>query len=106
MITEVAESADLCRLLRMGIGRVRAAVTGRSLAPERLLSLVVSIREALSRRCAQNEAFAVQYEGELAELDLLCSWPEDEDEFEFALRFEGLGEALLRAVAGPDGAEN
>jgi len=35
----------------------------------------------------------------LVELEVLCSWPEDEDELELALRFEALATALLDAMA-------
>ena len=98
----IAQGGELHRLLKLSIGQVNAALTGRPRAHERLRSLVGSVRDAMVRGCADPETLAAEYRGELAELDLLCAWPEDEDELEFAIRFDGLGKALLRALTPAD----
>ena len=97
----IIEGGELRQLLKLGIGQVNAALTGRHQAQARLRSLVAGVRDAMVQRCAQSEADAAEFAADLAELDLLCAWPEDEDEVELALRFDGLGKALLRAVIGP-----
>ena len=94
----IIEGGELRQLLKLGIGQVNAALTGRHQAQARLRSLVASVREAMLQRCAECEAVAAEYGAEIAELDLLCAWPEEEDEVELALRFDGVGKALLRAV--------
>jgi hypothetical protein len=96
------EGGELRKLLKLGIGQVNAALTGRHQAQARLRSLVASVRDAMLQRCAESEAVAAEYGAEVEELQLLCTWPDDEDEVELALRFHGVGNTLLRAVTRPD----
>lgn len=98
----IIDGAELRKLLKLGIGQVNAALTGRPQAHARLRALVASVRDAMLQRCAESEAVAAEYGAEVEELQLLCAWPEDEDEVELALRFHGLGTALLRAATHPD----
>lgn len=98
----IIEGGELRRLLKLGVGQLNAALSGRHQAQERLRSLVTGVRDAMLQRCAESEAVAAEYGAEVAELELLCAWPEDEDEVELALRFDGLARALLRAVTRPD----
>ncbi len=96
----IIERGELRQLLKLGIGQVNAALTGRYDAQVRLRSLVAGVRDAMLQRCAESEAVAAEYGAEIAELELLCAWPEEEDEVELVLRFDGLGKALLRAAVG------
>lgn len=109
----------LRRLLKMGMAQAQAAVKGGEvLAHEPLRSLVSMVREVFVHHLADEEALILpileddlplgplraarlreEHAGQRAELEALCGWPEEENDLELALRFEGLGAALLDDIA-------
>jgi hypothetical protein len=108
---------ELRRALRSALAQVNATVIGQAVAFGSLRPMVGRIRELFLEHLARMEAespevveenppFSTRRPGglrdehreDLAELDLLCAWPEDEDDLELALRFESVGSALLNAV--------
>jgi hypothetical protein len=106
---------ELRRLLKMGMAQAQAAVKGGEIpAHEPLRALVAMVRDVFVRHLADEEALILpileddlplgplranrlreEHAGQRAELEALCGWPEEESDLELALRFEGLGVALL-----------
>ncbi len=109
----------LRRLLKMGMAQAQAAVKGGEVqAHEPLRSLVSMVREVFVQHLADEEALILpileddlplgplrakrlreEHAGQRAELEALLNWPEEESDLELALRFEGLGVALLDDIA-------
>jgi hypothetical protein len=95
----------LRKLLRGGMAKVEAAVMG---AQESIRSTVASVRDLFSKHLAESEpSFGARRIGELqddlvealTELEILCAWPDDEDDLELAIRFQALATILLDAMA-------
>jgi hypothetical protein len=116
--TVLDQHVELRRLLKMGMAQAHAAVKGQTLAHEPLRSLVTLVRDVFVRHLADEEGLILpllnddlplgplrakrlreEHAGQRAELEALCSWPEEESDLELALRFEGLGAALLDDIA-------
>jgi hypothetical protein len=108
------QHAELRRLLKMGMAQAQVCVKDQTLAHEPLRSLVTLIRDVFVRHIADEEALILpileddlplgplrakrlreEHAGQRAEFETLCRWPEEENDLELALRFEGLGTALL-----------
>jgi hypothetical protein len=117
--TVLDQHIELRRLLKMGMAQARAAVKGGEVpAHEPLRSLVAMVRDVFVQHLADEEALILpildddlplgplraerlreEHAGQRAELEALWSWPEEESDLELALRFEGLGVALLDDIA-------
>jgi hypothetical protein len=112
------QHVELRRLLKMGIAQAVASVSGQTLPHEPLRSLVSMIRDVFVQHVADEEALILpileddlplgpvrarrlreEHAAQRSELDALCGWPEEENDLELALRFEGLGTALLDDIA-------
>lgn len=113
------QHVELRRLLGMGMAQAQAALKGGEVpAHEPLRSLVAMVREIFVQHLADEEALILplldddlplgplrakrlreEHAGQRAELEALCRWPEEESDLELALRFEGLGAALLADIA-------
>ena len=100
---------EMRRLLKMGVAQVDAVLAGQVLAQAPLRALVATVRDVLGERIAAAEVLLApvveakrlreEQTGHLAELQILCEWPEDEDDLELAIRFEALARVMLDAVA-------
>jgi hypothetical protein len=112
------QHVELRRLLTMGMAQAVASVRGEALAHEPLRSLVAMIRDMFVQHVADEEALILpileddlplgpvranrlreEHAAQRAEMEVLCNWPEEESDLELALRFEGLGTALLDDIA-------
>jgi hypothetical protein len=112
------QHVELRRLLKMGMAQAVAGVRGQALPHEPLRSLVAMIHDVFVQHVADEEALILpileddlplgpvrakrlreEHAGQRAELEALCNWPEEESDLELALRFEGLGTALLDDIA-------
>ena len=113
--TVLDQHVELRRLLRMGMAQAQAAVKGgQVLGHEPLRALVAMVRDVFVRHLADEEALILplldddlplgplrakrlrdEHADQRAELEGLCSWPDEESDLELALRFEALGIALL-----------
>jgi hypothetical protein len=117
----VEQHANLRKLLRRGIAQVNAVATGQVLAFEPFRLTVAAVRDRLLGHLADAEELEAQngeedppfrrglarrfrerYAAELAELEILCAWPEERDRVELALRYETVGITLLDALDGEE----
>jgi hypothetical protein len=110
---------ELRRLLKIGMAQVHAAFkTGGALGGEPLRSLVGVVHDVFVQHLADEEALILpileddlplgplrarrlreEHNSQRAELRALCGWPEEYDDLELALRFEGLASSLLDDIS-------
>jgi hypothetical protein len=102
----------------MGMAQARASGQGQALLDEPLRALVAMIREVFVRHLSAEEALILpileedlplgpqraqrlcaEHAQQRAELETLCSWPQDEDDRELTRRFQALSAALLDDIA-------
>jgi DUF438 domain-containing protein len=111
------QHAELRRLLKMAMAEAHAAIKRQAVLHEPLRTLMATVRDVFVRHLAEEEALILPLlEGNLArgplraarlreehaeqrrELETLCTWPEEDDDLELALRFEALATALLEDI--------
>jgi hypothetical protein len=111
------QRAGLQSLLRSGIAQARAAVMG---AQPPIRSMVATVHVEFSRHVAQADALMAanpqappfvpsrngrlqgEFTEELATLEALGAWSEENDELELALRFQELAPVLLEVMAAEE----